>query len=164
MRFRTLGPVVAAGPIKKSKDKLLNSKLITQVLIVHALADTIQYYATDCGRQDIYKEAGLIRVAADKYGESFTKLGDLLYGRIRKLNYNKRQMLDTLCFVIHSQAKKAAEMYLAVDEKRDYLQLPIARRIQQLTVPCFINSELVSGINTIILNTKREIEDSFKNV
>lgn len=152
----------AVSKPKKKKDKLLNSKLITQVLMMHALADTIQFYSIDCDRKDIYEQAGLIRQKADKYGDSFAMLGDILNQRISSMKYNKRQMLDTLCFVIYIQGKKTAEMYKLVDESREYLQLPIAHKIYQLSLPCFVSIPLIEEINKIILQMRNEINDSFK--
>ena len=86
-------------------------KHITLVVIVHCLADCIESYAVDLWLDDLMELAFDIRKEANRYGEQFSDLSDMMKEQLDGLNANKQQLLTAMCFVIHRKSFSSFEEF-----------------------------------------------------
>lgn len=131
-------------------------KHITLLVVVHCLADCIESYAVDLRLYDLTELAIDIRKEANRYGDSFSDLSDLMKEYLDGLNINKQQLLTAMCFVIHREGMKLRRYFLHENPRKIYIQEPTLIEIKNYFNGYFVSKSHIEEISKIILKMRKE--------
>ena len=131
-------------------------KHITLVVIVHCLADCIESYAVDLWLDDLMELAFDIRKEANRYGEQFSDLSDMMKEQLDGLNANKQQLLTAMCFVIHREGMKLRQYFFNEDPRKEYTQVETLIKIKNYFNGYFVSKSHIEEISKIILKMRKE--------
>jgi DNA-dependent RNA polymerase auxiliary subunit epsilon len=131
-----------------------HNKRITLVITLHAICDCIESYSSDCNFKDLTSLATDIRKEANRYGENFSNLSEYMLEELNDLNYNKRQLLPALCFVLYREASKLEASFLQENSHSVYLQIETAKKIRDYFKGEFLSKEMIRKISEIFLEIR----------
>lgn len=138
----------------KKKKYRTSKKQITRVVVMHALADCIETYATDFKLNDLVALCSEIRVQGNRYGNDFVEISDYMKLEIDNLNYNIRQLLPELCHALYLEAVKIQIEFIKENPLKEYTQIEIAKKIRDYFNGEFISKTMLNDIKKLIIDIR----------
>lgn len=139
---------------KKRTTYRFNTKQIKRVVTFHALADCIEFYATELKEDRLIELSKSIRIEANRYGEEFSDLADLMLDKLEALNYNHKQLTIAMCHVLFYEAKKIRQGFISENALSEFTQFPIAIEILDYFRGHFVNKQLIKQVQSIVNEIK----------